>query len=375
MKPTTGAGQGVAPQARQPFLPYLHLPVLLREHGVAEAHARPLVGRRREDDTIRSWRTSPARAWIQPLVEWSRTPTSIVALAYDVDGREAVERLGTANLGGGTTPQPNIAIYRKLTGHAHAIYTLRRPVLRGAAARPFPLAVLGRISEWVRVQLQADSGFAGVLVSNPVHDDYETVWLRPAAYALDELRAYIPRGWRQPRPPRTDAGRNAEIFHSLMRYAGSPDRTETDIRHYAEQLYADLDILLPHSFTSAELRAIVKSVLRYRDEWRARGWNTPKWVRRQANRGRRNTRGQQRQKGIRSGEVRRERTRERDRRILARLEAGMSTRNVAALEGLDQSRIVQIRRREQGAGKVMSELPTQMIRPGGGRDDDGYVPA
>ena len=330
---------------QQPFLPWLHLPVQLRQHGVAEAHARPLVGCRRHDDTIRSWRTSPVRAWVQPLVEWARTPNSIVALAYDVDGREAVERLAAANLGGDRTPKPNIAIYRKLTGHAHAIYTLRRPVLRGANARPFPLAVLGRCSEWLRLQLQADAGFAGVLVANPVHADYDSIWLRRQAYSLDELRAYIPRGWRQPRPPQTDAGRNSALFQALMQYAGSPDRTDADIRRYAEWLWTEIDIVSPHAFTSAELHGIVKSVLRYRDRWRAQGWHVPHWIERQAKRGRRNTRAQQRRKGIRSGEVRRERTRERDRRILARLEGGNSIRVAAAAEDLPPSTVQSIRSR------------------------------
>ena len=58
-------------------------------------------------------------------------------------------------------------------GHAQAIYVLRRPVLRGAAARPLPLAALAHASEWLRQQLQADAGFTGVLVSNPVHSDYD----------------------------------------------------------------------------------------------------------------------------------------------------------------------------------------------------------
>ena len=340
MQRITDAAQAPPPPLRQPFLPYLHLPVRLREHGVAEAHARPLVGRRREDDSIRSWRTSPARAWIQPLVEWARTPNSIVALAYDIDGREAVEALAAANLGAGQAPTPNLAIYRRLTGHAHAIYTLRRPVLRGATARPFPLAVLGRCSEWLRLQLQADAGFAGVLVSNPVHADYSTTWLRREAYALEELRAHIPRGWRQPRPPRTDAGRNSALFHELMRYAGSPDRTDADIRHHAEQLYGEINILAPHAFTWAELRAILKSVLRYRDQWRARGWHVPRWIERQASRGRRNSREKQAAKGRlggeRSGQTRRAAVAERDRRLIARLEAGESTRVAAAAEGVSQ---------------------------------------
>ena len=45
-------------------------------------------------------------------------------------------------MGSNQVPMPNIVAYRKQSGHAHAIYTLRRPVYRGPKARPFPLAVL-----------------------------------------------------------------------------------------------------------------------------------------------------------------------------------------------------------------------------------------
>ena len=110
---------------------------------------------------------------------------------------------------------------------------------------------------------------------------------------------------------------------------------------------ADLAMCLTCDRVTPEA-AIVKSVLRYRDQWRARGWNVPKWIKRQADRGRRNTRGQQRQKGIRSGEVRRERTRERDRRILARLKGGQSTRAVAAAQNLPPSTVQSIHERSRG---------------------------
>ena len=117
----------------QPWLlPFQHLPVVLQDHGIAEAHVRPLVGRRLEDDSIRCWRTSPARAWRQALVEWSRTGMSFVALAFDIDSRLSLEHLAAASMGASDTiPTPNIAIYRKASGRAHAIFTLRRPVLRG----------------------------------------------------------------------------------------------------------------------------------------------------------------------------------------------------------------------------------------------------
>lgn len=347
LSPTPGTEQ-------QPLLPFDHLPVLLRRHGVAEAHARPLVGRRLTDDRVRSWRTSPARAWVQPLVEWARTPLSFVALAFDLDAPEAIERLGSASMGSRAIPCPNLAVYRKLSGHAHAVYTLRRPVLRAAEARPFPLAALGRCSEWLLQQLLADTGFAGVLVSNPVHADYDTRWLRTRPYTLAELREYIPQNWRRPRVPRTDAGRNAAVFHGLMRYAGSSEPSDADVAQYAEQLYAALDIANPHAFTRSELAGTLKSVLRYRARWRSTGWHRPGWLARQADLGRRNTSEQQRVKGRlggeRSGEARRVAVSDRDRRLLARLEAGESTRQAAAAEGLSHSAVVRARQRGLSGG-------------------------
>ena len=347
LPPTPATGQ-------QPLLPFDYLPVLLKRHGVAEAHSRPLVGRRLADESVRSWRTSPARAWVQPLVEWARTPLSFVALAFDLDAPEAIERLGSASMGSNEIPCPNLAVYRKRSGHAHAVYTLHRPVLRAAEARPFPLAALGRCSEWLLQQLRADAGFAGVLVSNPVHADYDTRWLRTRPYTLAELREYIPRNWRRPRVPQTDAGRNAAVFQGLMRYAGSAEPSDADVAQYAEQLYADLDIVNPHAFTRAELAGTLKSVLRYRARWRSNGWHRPGWLARQADLGRRNTSEQQRVKGQlggeRSGEVRRAAVADRDRRILARLEAGESVRQAAAAEGVPASTAQSARDRHRGPG-------------------------
>ena len=68
------------------------------------------------------------------------------------------------------------------------------------------------------------------------------MWLRPKAYTLDQLREYIPAGWRRPRIPRTDVGRNCDLFRALMRFAGVATHSNDDVEQYAHQLYNALDV-------------------------------------------------------------------------------------------------------------------------------------
>ena len=328
------------------LLPLHHVPVMVRDHGIIEAHVRPYVGRRLDDDSIRSWRTSPERAWGYPLVEWTRTGNSYTAIALDIDTRMALELLAGASMGS-NIPKPNVAIFRKWSGHAHAVYTLRRPVLRGRLARPWPLAVLGRCSEWLRTALSADTGFAGVLVSNPIHDDYDVRWLRTRGYSLDEIREFIPAGWRRPKISKTDIGRNDQLYRDLVRYAGHAKHSDADVADHAQQLYQQIDVQVPHAFTEAEFGEVVASVLRRRDEWRDNGWHDPDFLLRQGLRGKRNRREQQAAKGRRSGDVRRERNQDRDRRILDRLAAGLSLRQVAQLFGLHYTTVRDIQQRHR----------------------------
>ena len=132
-----------------PHQPLLFAPSELRACGLRDAHTHPLVGRR-TGDGVRSWRTSPARAWQWPLVEWSRTGNSYAALGFDCDSREAVERAAASCMGGGDLPTPNVYATRTASGHAQVFYLLDRPVHRGDHARAQPLRYLGRVAEFYR---------------------------------------------------------------------------------------------------------------------------------------------------------------------------------------------------------------------------------
>ena len=261
-----------------PEQPLLFAPGALLACGLGDAHTQPLVGRR-TGDGVRSWRTSPVLAWQEPLVEWTRTGNSYAALGFDCDSRDAVERAAASCMGAGDLPTPNVYATRTASGHAQVFYLLDRPVHRGDHARAAPLRLLARSSEYYRVTFGSDSGYTGVLSSNPVHGDYQTSYPRDEPYTLTDLASWIPKGWRVPRPATTAEGRNNELFAALCKLAlrCSDDGLLTWAR--------DLNSAFAVPLADAEVRVTWGSVCRYRARWRAHG-HQQGWLWKQASRGR-----------------------------------------------------------------------------------------
>ena len=275
----------------------LFAPSELLSCGLSDAHTYPLVGKRTELG-VRSWRTSPARAWAWPLVEWNRTGNSYAALGFDCDSREAVERAAASCMGAGDLPTPNCYATRTASGHAQVFYLLDRPVHRGEQARAKPLTYLARISEYYRAALGADPGYMGVLSSNPVHADYQTSYPRADPYALIDLARVIPKHWRLPRPATTAVGRNSELFNALCR------RGLRDTDRQLEALANAYNDAFTSPMDAGEVRGILRSVLRYRSRWREQG-HQQAWLWKQAARGRKGGLIGGRKAGMASGVVRR----------------------------------------------------------------------
>ena len=84
--------------------------------------------------------------------------------------------------------------------------------MRGLA----PVKRWARISEYYAAALGADAGYTGVLTHNPMEAaqlaGFKTHWLRREPYTLGELAEFIPFRWRRPKPSRTAAGRNMDVF-------------------------------------------------------------------------------------------------------------------------------------------------------------------
>ena len=265
--------------ANRPVQAILFAPDELLRCGLAAAHPFPLVGARTPAG-VRSWRSTPDRAWGHPLVEWGRAGSSYAALILDVDDREAVERIHAAAMGAGPVPTPNVTATRKASGHVHAAWLLGTPVHRGASAREKPLRLFGRVAEYFTSALGADIGFAGVLASNPIHADYLTAYPRAEPYGLLELARVIPPRWRVPTPAVSEPGRNCMLFKECMGWGLRI--TDGELRFWALERNRGMRCPLD----KGEVLGIVESVCRYRARWRAQG-HTDAWLAKQATVGRR----------------------------------------------------------------------------------------
>ena len=306
-------------------------PAIVREHGLRDAHLRPLVARRKGQ----SFRVHARDAWSYPSLEL-RAANSWPAVTLDCDLPTVVDALHSLK-STFPLPTPNVIVERQHNGHCHASWFLSRPVHRGESARAAPLRKLARVSEFYRQTLEADPGYTQCLTHNPIEEshkvgEFRTHWGHRCGYSLDELAEPIPRGWRLPARSTTEAGRNCSLFHSLMKWAGSPFNLELEVLPMARATNDGFEIPLPDQ----EVSAIARSVERYRDGWIAQG--------RVYSEAERIAWG--RSLGLQSAAARRAANARRDYRIIEGHAAGWSQRHLAKLFKMSKTGVWKVLRRE-----------------------------
>ena len=260
-----------------------YAPPTIREHGYNAAHSRPLVGVRKEGSRwLKTWRTDPPRAWPLSYIQLDAAHVhSVVVL--DCDNPEAL----LAAQDRCALPVPNWRVLDPVTQHEHVAYALRDPVARHPKSRPDPLRLLARISEYLTAAAGADPGYQGVLAANPTAPPPGRIvqWGRRQPYSLGELREWVPRWFRSPRPPVSALGRNCGLFCSGMKWAG---RRANEHCSVLAMLTATNEASYPNPLPWAEVAGIARSIERYRRQWIASGWaHRPAWLERQRARGQR----------------------------------------------------------------------------------------
>ena len=267
-------------QARQLELPLLYAPSIVKNHGLRAAHPRPLVSHGKSPGApFTSFRTTPKKAWSFAELEYANAGSSTAALVVDCDDPD---KMGYGLL---DLPAPSWTVTRISNGHAHCAWTLEAPVYKYATARRDPQRYLATVSEFYAETVAADPGFTGLLCHNPAprfcQDEFTTTWGREEPFTLDELANVIPFNWRPPRVRRTGVGRNSDLFEAGLKWAGRQANADTaafTALHIANQ---GLDPRLD----DPEIVAMARSIERYRARWAAHGWHSPRWIAKQAARG------------------------------------------------------------------------------------------
>ena len=256
------------------------VPAQVRAHGLRSAHPRPLVSfGKQAGGQFNSFRVPPERAWQYPEVEYGNAGSSVAALVLDCDNPNARAE-GLFNL-----PPPNWIVWRLENGHVHVCWTLAIPVHRYPEAHLEPLRYLAYIAEYFAYAVGADPGYAGVLAHNPVltrWTPYETVWGWKESRTLHQYAEVIPFGWKPPKVRQTSVGRNVDLSEAGMQWAGREANAALPVLPALMLLNQNFTPPLPPS----EVEAAAKSIEKYRKRWAAHGWHCPRWLAKQAARGR-----------------------------------------------------------------------------------------
>lgn len=210
-----------------------------------------------------------SRLMIQP-----NTANLHVCLCFDVDREGAAidwqDRL---------LPPPNLSVMNPDNGHAHLIYLLSDPVPTSDLARIKPVQFMSAVQEGIRRTLDADRGYAGVIVKNPSHNHWRTTEHCHQPYALQELAEWVelptPREMRKRNKDADYAGlgRNCTIFeivrlqsYSLVRDYWRPGGDKSFYEAVLELVLRSNEKDIGNPLGFKECRAIAKSISRW--TWR-----------------------------------------------------------------------------------------------------------
>lgn len=200
-------------------------------------------------------------------------------LAFDIDREGAGIVWEQANL-----PPPTLSIVNPVNAHAHLLYELSAPVLPPPKGRSAPLEYAAAIKGGFHRRLDADAGFAGLMVKNP----FSATWKLSAndkVYDLGELAEYLDKGdlkkvWSHNDLPQQKVigdGRHYDLFTRLRFWAypraaaaDSHDLWLARLLDKAEELNT-YRIPLPLSSLRSTARSVAKYTWAKRFELTTRG--------------------------------------------------------------------------------------------------------
>lgn len=213
----------------------------------------------------------PLVAALDRLLIQPNTAKRVVCLCFDVDREGAAIDWSDRN-----APAPNLTVKNPANGHAHLIYLLTAPVAVSDVARIKPVLFMAAVQEGLRRALEADRGYAGVVVKNPAHKHWQTHEWRSEPYLLEDLAEYVTlptAAELRKRSKQTDyagLGRNCTVFevarkqsYSLVRDYWRPGGSVAFAAAVLELVEASNHRDIGNPLDVRECRAIARSISRW----------------------------------------------------------------------------------------------------------------
>ena len=158
----------------------------------------------------------------------------------------------------------------------HLIYLLTAPVAVSDVARIQPVLFMAAIQEGLRRALEADRGYAGVVVKNPAHKHWQTHTWRAEPYLLEELAEYVAlpslaeMKKRSKQPDYAGLGRNCTVFeiartksYNLVRDYWKPNGAVAFAKAVLELVEASNHTDIGKPLDVRECRAIARSISKW----------------------------------------------------------------------------------------------------------------
>lgn len=229
-----------------------------------DADCIPELPRATDDYTkgscLHSWKAAAKMRSIQ-----LNPPAMTHWLIVDCDHCDA-ERWKWAGL-----PEPSFIVFDRDTGRHHVVYRLSSPVCTSERAHPAPIEYMRAVREALRIALDGDSGYVGLLTKNPLHPDWGVIRsVNMPSYTLKDLAQTVnlDDAPQRSESPGVEAecltqigqgGRNRALFDAVRKWAYQYGDNAEAIRAYAD----DCNALLPEPLQPNEVANIARSVARY----------------------------------------------------------------------------------------------------------------
>ena len=143
-------------------------------------------------------------------------PFMVNWLCFDVDYSGVLETTFQEKF----LPAPNFLIENPENKHSHLLYGLVTGVCSSNHARHHPLRYLASVEYSLRKELKADEGFSGLIIKNPLNDNWNTYEIEKNLWDLGDLADYLTLPKKLPKKAQlVGLGRNCTLFELARKFS------------------------------------------------------------------------------------------------------------------------------------------------------------